>query len=216
MNKKLTKVCLVVFLTVFVLHGVVGALASEEKKDRVFYTVRAGDNLSVIAEQNNVSLHELIKANKLTKTIIYPNQVLVIPGRIPDFNLAISRGYTRDDVMYLARAIHAESRGEDFTGQIAVGAVIINRLKSGEFPNSIREIVYENNKGVYQFSPVEDGSINLEPDETAVCAAIQAMAGQDPTNGAIYFYNPEVATDKWIKTLPVIAKIGNHVFATKI
>lgn len=162
-----------------------------------------------------MTLQSVIRANRLSRTVIHPKQVLLIPGANPDFEIALSRGYTRDDVFMLARAIHAEARGESFTGQVAVGAVILNRLESEQFPGSIREIVMQKNNGTYQFTPVQDGSINLEPDEIAICAAIQAMAGHDPTNGALYFYNPETATDKWIRTLPVQTRIGNHVFATK-
>jgi len=73
----------------------------------------------------------------------------------------------------------------------------------------------ESNPYVYQFSPVEDGSINLEPDEIAINAAIQAFMKKDPTNGALFFYNPKTATDNWIRQLPVIVRIGNHVFARK-
>lgn len=68
---------------------------------------------------------------------------------------------------------------------------------------------------MFQFSPVGDGSINLEPDETAINAAIQALMGRDPTKGALFFYNPRTASDQWIRTLPVVTRIGNHVFATK-
>ncbi len=222
MSTNLVKAFLLVTLAVFVLEGVMGAAAGEgsEKPAGInqkieFYTVREGDSLSKIAENAGVSLNALIRANRLSSTVIYPKQVLIIPGHVPDFDLAISRGFTRDEVMLLARAIYAEARGESFTGQVAVGAVILNRLESREFPETIREIIMQKQSGVYQFTPVKDGSINLEPDEVAICAAIQAIAGHDPTNGALYFYNPETATDQWIKSLPVIARIGNHVFASK-
>jgi len=133
----------------------------------------------------------------------------------PDFEMALSRGFTRDDIILLARAIYAESRGESFMGQVAVGAVILNRLESQEFPNTVREIIMQKHKSTYQFTPVQDGSISLEPDDTAICAAIQAIAGLDPTNGALFFYNPETASDQWIRTLQVQSRIGNHVFASK-
>lgn len=181
-----------------------------------FYTVQDGDNLSLIAGKTGVSISLLIRANRLSSTVIHPKQVLLIPGNNPDLEIAISRGYTREDILLLARAIHAEARGESFTGQVAVGAVILNRIKSQEFPSTIREVIMQRNRSTFQFSPVGDGSINLDPDDTAISAALQAIEGHDPTNGALFFYNPDTAGDQWIKTLPIIARIGNHVFASKI
>jgi len=228
MLKKTVKILVVAVMLTFCIGGKLGS-ATEEKiinektidsvkhsKPASFYTVQEGDNLSEIAEKTGVTLTSLIRTNRLSSSKIYPRQVLLIPGRSPDFNIAISRGYTREDIMLLARAIHAEARGESFTGQVAVGAVILNRLKNDSFPKTIREIIMQNGNGTYQFSPVGDGSIGLDPDNVAICAAIQAIEGFDPSNGALYFYNPEIATDQWIRTLPVLARIGNHVFASKI
>lgn len=222
MSTKFTRVVLIFTLMAFSLGCILRVAAGEEPGKQpvespkaVFYTVKEGDTLNSIAERHGVSLQSVIRANRLSRTVIHPKQVLLIPGANPDFEMALSRGYTRDDVIMLARAIHAEARGESFTGQVAVGAVILNRLKSEQFPGSIREIVMQKHNGTFQFTPVQDGSINLEPDETAICAAIQAMAGHDPTNGALYFYNPETATDQWIRTLQIQTRIGNHVFATK-
>ncbi|MFZ5634620.1 MAG: cell wall hydrolase [Bacillota bacterium] len=222
MSTNFAKAVLIIALLVLFSGLVIGAAAGEEdpkltgySQKKNFYTVQEGDSLSKIAEKTGVSVPALIRANRLSSTVIYPKQVLIIPGSGPDFGIAISRGFTREDVMLLARAIYAEARGESFTGQVAVGAVILNRLESRDFPKTIRDVIMQRQSGTYQFSPVEDGSINLEPDEIAICAAIQAIAGQDPTNGALYFYNPETASDRWIRTLPVIARIGNHVFASK-
>ncbi len=180
----------------------------------VCYTVKKGDTLSGIAENFGVPLRLLVKANKLNSTLIHPDDVLLIPGRSADLEAVLSRGnFSREDLYMLARAIYAEARGESFTGQVAVGAVILNRLESPQFPKTIREVIMERNSSTYQFTPVADGSINLEPDDTAVNAAIQAMMGWDPTDGALFFYNPRIASDQWIRTLPVMARIGNHVFA---
>jgi N-acetylmuramoyl-L-alanine amidase len=199
------------------LRAAAGEETASVLKDKVvFYTVQEGDSLSEIAEEMGVPLPVLIRANRLSSTVIHPRQVLIVPGRNLDYDIAISRGFTREEINLLARAIYAEARGESFTGQVAVGAVILNRIESREFPKTLREVIMQKQSGTYQFSPVEDGSINLQPDETALCAALQAIAGYDPTNGALYFYNPETAGDRWIRNLPVIARIGNHVFATKI
>ncbi len=186
------------------------------KDDTVLYTVRSGDTLFKIAKQYDISLNSLVKTNKLNSTLIYPNDVLVIPGQTDDVQAVLSRGFSREDLHMLAKAIHAEARGESFTGQVAVGAVILNRLKSPDFPKTIEAVIMQKNNNVYQFTPVADGTIHLEPDESSIKAAVQAMKGWDPTSGALFFYNPKIATDKWIRTLPVEAKIGNHVFAGRV
>ena len=186
------------------------------KDDTILYTVRSGDTLFKIAKQYDISLNSLVKTNKLNSTLIYPNEVLVIPGQTDDVQAVLSRGFSREDLHMLAKAIHAEARGESFTGQVAVGAVILNRLKSPDFPKTIEAVIMQKNNNVYQFTPVADGTIHLEPDESSIKAAVQAMKGWDPTSGALFFYNPKIATDKWIRTLPVEAKIGNHVFAGRV
>lgn len=119
-------------------------------------------------------------------------------------------GYTDDDLKYLARVIYAESRGEPYQGQIAVGAVVINRVKNRQFPNSVHAVIYAPG----QFTSVADGQINLTPNESAYRAARAAMDGQDPTFGALYFYNPKTARNlDWFRTLTITIEIGNHVFA---
>ncbi|NQS75967.1 MAG: LysM peptidoglycan-binding domain-containing protein [Peptococcaceae bacterium] len=173
------------------------------------YTVQSGDTLYSIATEYHVALDELMKANKLKNSLILAGETLQLPAAATTLGKM-----SREEVMLLARVIHAEARGESFEGQVAVGAVVLNRLTSPHFPKTIHDIVFQKNKRVYQFSPVGDGSINLEPDERAVQAALQAMSGEDPSKGALFFYNPNISSDKWIKTLPVITTIGNHVFAT--
>ncbi|MBQ9709031.1 MAG: spore cortex-lytic enzyme [Clostridia bacterium] len=118
-------------------------------------------------------------------------------------------GYSNSDVYLLARLIHSEARGETYTGQVAVGAVVLNRVKSSSFPNTISGVVYQRNA----FTAVADGQINLEPNATAVRAAKDAMNGWDPSYGSLYYYNPAIATSKWILTRKVVVTIGNHVFA---
>jgi N-acetylmuramoyl-L-alanine amidase len=179
---------------------------------QVSYTIQQGDTLSEIAMKFGISLELLTKANNLNSSLIFPDDVLVIPqGGVPAL---LSRGdVSREDLMLLARVIHAEARGESFTGKVAVGAVILNRMDSPHFPNSIREVILQEANNVYQFTPVADGTINLTPDEAAINAAVQALWGHDPTGGALFFYNPAISTDKWIFGLPVKTRIGNHLFA---
>lgn len=117
--------------------------------------------------------------------------------------------YSNDsDVMLLARCINGEARGEEYTGQVAVAAVILNRVEDPGFPNSISGVVYQSGA----FDAVADGQINLEPYDSCVRAAKDALAGWDPTGGAIYYYNPETATNQWIRTREIITTIGKHVF----
>ncbi len=180
----------------------------------VSYRVQEGDNLSSIAYKHQVAVRELMRANSLSDSLIRPGDVLQIPEGL-SYEGRLSRGVVpREELMLLARLIHAEARGESFEGQVAVGAVILNRISSPYFPKTIPEVIMQKNNRVYQFSPVEDGSINLEPDEKAFKAAEQALSGKDPTGGALFFYNPDISRDRWILTLPVVTKIGNHVFAT--
>lgn len=120
-----------------------------------------------------------------------------------------TNGYSSSDVALLARLIHAEARGESYTGQVAVGAVVLNRVKSSSFPNTISGVIYQ----PYAFTCVNDGQINLSPNSTAFSAARDAMNGWDPSYGALYYYNPKVATSSWIYTRPTIITIGRHVFA---
>lgn len=118
-------------------------------------------------------------------------------------------GFSSSDVYLLAKTIHAEGRGEPYTGQVAIGAVILNRVRSSQFPNTVAGVVYQ--KGA--FTAVDDGQINLEPNETAMRAARDAINGWDPTGGAIYYYNPAIATSAWIFDRQTVTVIGKHVFA---
>ncbi len=117
--------------------------------------------------------------------------------------------YSSQDVYLLAKCIHAEARGEPYMGQVAVGAVVLNRVKSSRFPNTISGVIYQ----PYAFTAVIDGQMNLEPNETAYNAARDAMNGWDPTNGCIYYYNPATATSSWIWSRKVMITIGKHNFA---
>lgn len=112
------------------------------------------------------------------------------------------------DVNLLARLIYGEARGESYTGQVAVGAVVMNRVRSSKFPNTISGVIYQSGA----FDAVSDGQINLTPDSTAKKAAQDAINGWDPTYGAIYYFNPNTATNKWIWSRPMTVTIGKHRF----
>ncbi|MFW6238399.1 MAG: cell wall hydrolase [Halanaerobiales bacterium] len=116
---------------------------------------------------------------------------------------------SQEDLDLLAGIIHAEARGEPLKGQVAVGAVVLNRLKNPDFPDNIQEIIYQSG----QFTSVKDGQINQKPNEIAYKAAKKALEGEDPSQGSLYFYNPRKAESDWLFTLPVNTTIGDHVFA---
>lgn len=120
-----------------------------------------------------------------------------------------SASYSSSDLYLLAKCIHAEARGEPYVGQVAVGAVILNRVKSAEFPNTISGVIYQ----PWAFTAVHDGQINLEPNQSAYDAAKDAMNGWDPSYGCLYYYNPVTATSKWIWSRKTVVTIGKHVFA---
>ena len=112
------------------------------------------------------------------------------------------------NVNLLARLIYGEARGEPYTGQVAVGAVVMNRVKSSSFPNTISGVIYQSGA----FDAVRDGQINLSPNSTAIKAAQDAINGWDPSYGAVYYFNPSTATNKWIWSRPMTVTIGNHRF----
>ena len=113
------------------------------------------------------------------------------------------------DLNLLARCVYGESRGEPYNGQVAVAAVVLNRVRSSKFPNTIYGVIYQKNA----FTAVNDGQINLKPNQTAYDAARAALNGWDPTGGCLYYYNPATATSSWIWSLTVHIKIGRHNFA---
>jgi len=115
---------------------------------------------------------------------------------------------SNNDLYLLAKCVYAEARGESYTGQVAVAAVILNRVESPDFPNTIAGVIYQ----PWAFTAVNDGQINLEPNQTAYNAARDALNGWDPSGGAIYYFNPSTATNKWIWSRPMTVTIGKHRF----
>ncbi len=117
-------------------------------------------------------------------------------------------GYSSSDVYLLAKIIAAEARGESYTGQVAVGAVVLNRVRHASFPDTISGVIYQ----AGAFTAVRDSNWSVAPDATAQKAARDAINGWDPTGGAIYYYNPAKTNDQWIRTRTVVTTIGRHVF----
>ena len=125
-------------------------------------------------------------------------------------NVSLAKTTRTSDIQLMARAINGEARGEPYEGQVAVGAVILNRVKDSRFPNSISGVIYQPGA----FTAVSDGQINASISEgsTVYKAAQDAMNGWDPTGGCVYYFNPSTATNKWIWSRPLIKTIGKHRF----
>ncbi|WP_312474352.1 spore cortex-lytic enzyme [Neobacillus sp.] len=117
-------------------------------------------------------------------------------------------GYSQNDIRLMANAVHGESRGESYTGQVAVAAVILNRVNSSSFPNTVSGVIFEPGA----FTAVADGQIWLTPNESSKKAVVDAINGWDPTGDALYYFNPDTATSGWIWGRPQIKRIGKHIF----
>lgn len=120
----------------------------------------------------------------------------------------VPQGYSENDIQILANAVYGEARGESYVGQVAVAAVILNRVKSSTFPNTVAGVIFEPRA----FTAVADGQIWLTPNESAKKAVLDAINGWDPSGNATYYFNPETATSSWIWSRPQIKQIGKHIF----
>lgn len=129
--------------------------------------------------------------------------------RTPSGRSSTSGGSSNDkDVYLLAQLCYSEARGEPYEGMVGVAAVVLNRIKSSEFPNTMSKVIYQSGA----FSVVDDGQINMTPNDTALRAARDALNGWDPTGGALFFYNPAKTQNKWLRARSVTLTIGEHVF----
>lgn len=148
------------------------------------------------------------RKNGLTADGIAGPATLKAMGIMTSSSSSSSSSSYNSNLNLLSRVIYGEARGEPYTGQVAVGAVVMNRIKSSSFPNTISGVVYQSGA----FDAVKDGQVNLTPDSTARKAAQDAMNGWDPSYGAIYYFNPSTATNKWIWSRPMTVTIGKHRF----
>lgn len=180
------------------------------------YTVKSGDSLYLIAQRHNIPLSTLRKINNKWDNMIYPGQQLNMP-----LNKAASSGggasgkavvsYTQAELDLLARLVRAEAESEPYSAQVAVAAVVVNRVKSDLFPDTISSVIYQKSDGFYQFTPVENGWISKAATTQAKNAALEALNGSDPSNGALYYFD-DSATNKWLWSKPITARIGRMVY----
>ncbi|WP_231848310.1 LysM peptidoglycan-binding domain-containing protein [Tepidanaerobacter acetatoxydans] len=197
-------------------------------------TVKKGDTLYLISKNYGVSIDDLKVINGLWGNEIYVGMKLLIPSKASSSTQktsdlpsrgGISRGqyikygtgvyHTLEERALLARLIEAEAEGEPYIGKVAVGAVVVNRVLSDKFPNTIKDVIYHvDETGAYQFEPVLDGRLfTVVVSSDSYKAADEALGGLDPTGGALFFFNPYKISNKWLLSKPIIYRIGNHVFA---
>ncbi|MGE5606516.1 MAG: cell wall hydrolase [Bacteroidota bacterium] len=171
------------------------------------YTVRRGDSLYKIARRTGVSVGSLRARNGIWGNLIRIRQRIIIPtGR-----RAARRRPTRisGDIALLARIIHAEAGAEPYVGKVAVGSVVLNRVQSSKFPQTIAGVVYQ----PHAFESVSNGIINRPASKESMKAARDALSGWDPSGGALYFFNPAKTRSRWIWARRIINRLGKHVFA---
>lgn len=179
-------------------------------KDKIIkYNVGPGDTLYDLARDFSTTIGTILALNNKESSALRTGERIKIPIHNLTPHQVLNKRVSKQELDLLARAVYGESRGEPYLGQVAVAAVIINRILSPKFPDTFAEVIYQQG----QFSIVENGQINLTPNQTAYRAARDALKGKDPTNGALYFYNPRTATRvEFFQGRRVITKIGNHLF----
>ncbi len=160
----------------------------------------------IFGSQTTAAVKYFQKTNGLTVDGIVGTQTAAALGI--SLTSSSSSTSTTSDTYLLARLIYGEARGESYIGQVAVAAVVLNRVASSQFPNTLSGVIYQ----PWAFTVVNDGQINLTPDATALKAAADALAGWDPTYGCLFYYNPDTATSSWIRQLEIKVTIGSHVF----
>lgn len=202
------------------VNGIKGTLIEVGQKLQIpengwTYIVRPGDTLYLIGLRYGVDYREIMSASGLESDYIYPGMELYIPSSYLESG-AVSRGGLPSraavwEVDLLARLITAEADGEPYVGKLAVGAVVLNRIRDANFPNTIYDVIYQYDYGTYQFEPVMNGWIERPATADSIRAAKAALNGWDPTNGAVYFFATYV-TNQWLWSRPLSDIIGNVAF----
>ena len=169
-----------------------------------------GEVDGIFGVQTKKAVMNFQRKNGLAVDGIAGNATLRAMGIYSSQQTSGSGGYSDSDIALLANIISAEARGEPFEGQVAVGAVVLNRVEHPSFPDTLPGVVYQPGA----FTAITDGQINVAVAESARKAAREALAGSDPSGGALYYYNPDKTSNKWIRTRPVIKRIGAHLFCS--
>lgn len=199
-----------VVVALLLVIGVV--LRPDVVQSQTTYTVQPGDTLWLIARRYGTTVAELQRLNPgVNPQRLMAGQRLTVPAAGTGQTAAPVVGVSRsEDVELLARVIAAEAQGEPYAGQVAVGAVILNRVRSPQFPNSLSGVIYQ----PHAFESVSNGLIwRRTPSAEAYRAARDALNGWDPTYGSLFFWNPSKPVNPWIWSRQIVVRIGNHVFA---
>ena len=182
----------------------------------------------LISKKYGIPLASLRRANNIYTDFIDVGQILSVPVKstnsetTPEATPEVTPestpegenntiDYTASDLDLLARLITAEAQGEEYNAKVAVGAVVLNRVKSDKFANTIKDVIYEKINGYYQFTPVLNGWINKPANEDCIKAAKEALSGIDPTNGALFYFD-DSTTNQWLLSRPVSVKIDNMIY----
>ena len=167
-----------------------------------------GDVDGIFGSKTLQAVKDFQRVNNLQVDGIIGEKTLEALGINSSQNSSSTSSSNSSNVDLLSRLVYAEARGEPYKGQVAVAAVVLNRVASSSFPNTISGVIYQSGA----FDVVADGQINLSADATAKKAAQDALNGWDPTSGCIYYFNPKTATSSWIWSRPQVLTIGNHIF----
>lgn len=192
------------------------------------YEVVKGDSLWKLGQQHGITIDDIKQVNNRQDDMIYTGEILKIPDQSKEAaiqsaepkketqekelkNPAVSISNEEKDL--LARLVEAEAKGESYKGKVAIATVVFNRVDSPHFPNNVKDVINQVVGDSYAFSPVQNGEINKPASNEAEQAVDEALTRKDRLHDSIYFYNPDTATDDWIRSRNVVKTIGNHVFA---
>lgn len=175
------------------------------------YTVKSGDSIYLISKRYGISPDALRKANNKWDNLIMPGQKLIIPGVKPADGAGTVIPYTKSEVDLLARLIEAEASGENYEAKVGVGAVVVNRVQSPDWPSTISSVINQVIGSYYQFTPVKNGTISKPASEDSLRAAWAALYGRDPSNGAIFYFD-DSSTNQWMWSKTRTAYIDSLVF----
>ena len=189
-------------------QGSRGDLVKNVQQKLIRWGYLKGTADGIFAAKTKAAVIAFQKKNGLTADGVIGTRTAQALGISLSSSTSTSSTTSSTDLNLLARVVYGEARGEPYTGQVAVAAVVLNRVRSSSFPNSVAGVVYQSGA----FDCVSDGQINLTPNQSAYKAAKDALNGWDPTYGCLFYYNPRTATSKWMLSRTVKLSIGNHAF----
>ncbi|TFB24046.1 LysM peptidoglycan-binding domain-containing protein [Filobacillus milosensis] len=192
----------VITAIIFALTIVTLSTTSITAEETTKYSAKSGDSLWKISQKYDVPLEALQRTNNKYDDYLKIGETLTIPTAVSNIDKGL-----------LARLVQAEAKGESYAGKVAVATVVLNRVDSNQFPNSVKEVIYEKAGGHYAFTPVKNGQIKLPASQEAKQAVEEALEFRGKGNGSLYFYNPATSTSSWVFSRETTITIGKHRFA---